>query len=189
MFSKSAFLKLVDIELNSGQSAERLDITMCEPIKLSHILSSMFPGQHVTCSAAIESRGQQFARNQIVQLNKDCAVKILRGILVAGKYYLLVHQLQKSSDRCRNSPIAHWHPKVDAVACIQLEKNAIYGLPMFHRTNDNGSISFIEWAKIACCGKKKKGSLPELKFLPISNTKAYEELRNLQWTYEQLISP
>lgn len=156
MFSKSALLKLVDIELNSGQSAERLDITMCEPIKLSHILSSMFPGQHVTCSAAIESRGQQFARNQIVQLNKDCAVKILRGILVAGKYYLLVHQLQKSSDRCRNSPIAHWHPKVDAVACIQLEKNAIYGLPMFHPTNDNGSISFIEWAKIACCGKKKR---------------------------------
>ena len=38
-------------------------------------------------------------------------------------------------------------PKVDAIACIHAEKIAIYGLPLCHRANDNGSVSFIEWAK------------------------------------------
>ena len=66
---------------------------------------------------------RQIVRNQIVQLNKDSAVKILCGIHIAGKLYLLVHELQKGAFL---APIAHWHPKVDAIACIQVEKIAIY---------------------------------------------------------------
>jgi len=82
-------------------------------------------------------------RKQIVRVNKDSAVKILSRIQ-AGECYLLVHEFQKGADRARNSPIAYWHPKVDAIACIQAEKIAVYGLPLFNHTNDNGSLSFIE---------------------------------------------
>ena len=88
---------------------------------------------------------QMVRRNQIVRLNKDSAVKILCGIHAAGS--LLVHEGWKGTDCARNSPIAHWHAKVDAIACIHAENIAIYGLPLCHRANDNGSVSFIEWAK------------------------------------------
>ena len=63
-------------------------------------------------------------------------MKILCGIHIAGKRYLLVHELQKGAFL---APIAHWHPKVDAIACIQVEKIAIYGL---------------EWAKNLTTGEK-----------------------------------
>ena len=52
-------------------------------------------------------------------------------------------RIERYGLRYRNNPIAHWHGKVDAIPCI----HAIYGLPLCHRANDNGSLSFIEWAK------------------------------------------
>ena len=144
MFSKSALLKLVDIELTLAHAAEKLDTTMREPIKQSHVLSSMFPGQHVTCSAAIESRGQEFVRNQIVQLTEHSAVKILCGIQVADQCYLVVNELRKDLARGSLQGLAQWRRIADAVACLPVAKIAIYGLPLFHRANDNGSICFIE---------------------------------------------
>ena len=44
----------------------------------------------------------------------------------------------------RKVRIALLHAKVDAIACIHAEKIAIYGLPLCHRANENGSVSFIE---------------------------------------------
>ena len=98
----------------------------------------------MTCSAAIESRGQEFVRNQIVQLTQHSAVKILCGIQVAGQCSLVVNELQKDAERGRIQGLAQWRRPADAVACLPVAKIAIYGLPLFHRANDNGSISFIE---------------------------------------------
>ena len=84
---------------------------------------------------------RQIVRNQIVQLNKDSAVKILCGIHIAGKRYLLVHELQKGAFL---APIAHWHPKVDAIACIQVEKIAIYGLECAKKFDHGGKIKGAE---------------------------------------------
>ncbi len=108
-------------------------------IKQSDILSNMFPGQHVACSAAIESRGHIFVRNQVV--HKDSAVKILCGIHVGDVFYLLVQELHKRPDLARNSPIAHWQPKVDAFPCLQVDHIKVYARPSYYRSNDDGSIS------------------------------------------------
>ena len=80
---------------------------------------------------------RQIVRNQIVQLDKDSAVKILCGIRIAGKRYLLVHELQKGAFL---APIAHWHPKVDAIACVQVEKNRYLRIRVSQKFDHGGKI-------------------------------------------------
>lgn len=143
-FSKSALLKLVDIELNAGQPAERLDVTMCAQIKRCQILSNIFPGQDVTCSSALEARGQKFVRKQIVQLSTNLAVKILCAIQVGDLFYLLVQELHISPEFPRKNRIARWRIKDDTVKLLHVQNLHIHTRPTFYRTNDDGSFSVTD---------------------------------------------